>query len=119
MDKGTACDRIGVVGLVFNDNGYGNVRTMQNGYFDGRTIGCDLVNPNFVKMTETFGAQGLRATAHEELRTAIRLGFDTDGPTVVEISVGEMPGPWRQIRLWQVRGKPKSVPDWLPPLKAR
>ena len=38
MDKGTACDRIGVVGLVFNDNGYGNVRTIQNEYSDERTV---------------------------------------------------------------------------------
>ena len=72
-----------------------------------------------MKLAETFGAQGFRATAHEELRTATRLDFDTDGPTDVEIPVGEMPGPWRQIRLSQVCGKPKSVPDWLPPLKAR
>ncbi len=51
MDKGTACDRIGVVGPAFNDNAYGNVRTKQNEYFDGRTIGCDLVNPDFMNLT--------------------------------------------------------------------
>ncbi|SVD73982.1 uncharacterized protein METZ01_LOCUS426836, partial [marine metagenome] len=26
------------------------VRTKQNEYFDGRTIGCDLVNPDFMNL---------------------------------------------------------------------
>lgn len=110
---------IGVVALVFNDGGYGNVRTMQADYFDGRTIGCDLQNPDFTKLAETFGAQGLKANTPEELRSAIRLGFEHSGPTVIEIPVGEMPGPWRHIRMPQIRGYPRPAPDGLPPPKVR
>lgn len=106
---------IGVVALVFNDQGYGNVRTMQAEYFHGRTLGCDLLNPDFVKLAENFGAQGLKAHTPEELRTAIRKGFDTKGPTLIEIPVGEMPGPWRKVRLPRIRGYPRPVPDGLPP----
>lgn len=104
---------IGVVALVFNDNGYGNVRTMQRDLFDGRVIGGDLHNPDFVRLAETFGAQGLRATTPEELRAALRKGFETKGPTLIEIPCEEMPGPWPLIRMPQVRGYPKPAPDAL------
>jgi acetolactate synthase-1/2/3 large subunit len=85
---------IATVTLVFNDGAYGNVRRMQRDLYDGRVIASDLRNPDFVKMAESFGAQGLRAQSLDELRTAIRMGYDADVPTVIDIPVGEMPGPW-------------------------
>ena len=47
--------RIGVVTLVFNNNAYGNVRRDQRQHFDGRVVASDLVNPDFVKLAESFG----------------------------------------------------------------
>ena len=46
---------IGVVTLVFNNNAYGNVRRDQRERFDGRVVASDLVNPDFVKLAESFG----------------------------------------------------------------
>jgi acetolactate synthase-1/2/3 large subunit len=54
-----------------------------------------LHNPDFVKMAEAFGAQGIRAESPDELRGAIRQGLAEKGPTLIEIPVGEMPSPWR------------------------
>jgi acetolactate synthase-1/2/3 large subunit len=54
--------RIAVVAIVFNDNAYGNVRRIQQQQFSGHTIASDLVNPDFVKLAESFGALGLQAT---------------------------------------------------------
>ena len=51
---------IGVVVLVFNNNSYGNVRRDQRERFDGRIVASDLVNPDFVKLAESFGV-GSRA----------------------------------------------------------
>ena len=51
---------IGVVTLVFNNNAYGNVRRDQRERFDGRVVASDLVNPDFVKLAESFGV-GVRA----------------------------------------------------------
>ena len=85
---------IATITLVFNDGAYGNVRRMQRELYGGRVIASDLHNPDFVKMAESFGAQGLRAHSLEELRSAIRMGFDAEVPTVIDIPVGQMPGPW-------------------------
>src|SRR5690606_21796394 len=46
---------IGVVALVFNDNAYGNVKRIQEKVYEGRTVASDLVNPDFVRLAESFG----------------------------------------------------------------
>ncbi len=96
--------RIGLVTLLFNDNAYGNVKRMQQEKYGNRVIASDLQNPDFVKMAESFGARGLRAHTPDELRGAIREGFAEDGPTLVEIPVGEMPDVDRFKRGARVRG---------------
>src|SRR5207248_2180249 len=54
---------IGVIVLVFNNNSYGNVRRDQRERFDGRVVASDLVNPDFVKLAESFGV-GARSEEH-------------------------------------------------------
>ena len=95
---------IGLVTLVFNDNAYGNVKRMQKELYGNRVIASDLRNPDFVRLAESFGARGLRARTPDELRVAIREGFDGDGPAVVEVPVGEMPDADRFKRGPRVRG---------------
>ena len=56
---------IGVVTLVFNNNAYGNVRRDQRERFDGRVVASDLVNPDFVKLAESFGVGAARVTSPE------------------------------------------------------
>ena len=87
--------KIATVTLVFNDNAYGNVRRMQKENYGNRVIASDLRNPDFVKLAESFGAQGIRATTQAEVSAALRTGFaTTDVPTIIEVPVGEMPSPW-------------------------
>lgn len=95
---------IGLITLVFNDNAYGNVKRMQKELYGNRVIASDLRNPDFVRLAESFGARGMRARTPDELRGAIREGFDGDGPAVVEIPVGEMPDADRFKRGPRVRG---------------
>jgi acetolactate synthase-1/2/3 large subunit len=85
---------ISTVSLVFNDGAYGNVRRMQKENYGNRLIASDLQNPDFVKLAEAFGAQGIRANSFAEVRQAIRTGFASKGPTIIEVPVGEMPSPW-------------------------
>ncbi len=86
--------QIGLVTIVFADGAFGNVRRMQKDNYDGRFIASDLHNPDFVKMADSFGAQGIRATNPDELRKAIRQGLAESGPTLIEVPVSEMPSPW-------------------------
>ncbi len=97
--------RIPLVSVVFNDRAYGNVRTFQKQNFGNRLIASELTNPDFVRLAESFGAQGLRARTPEELRAAIGRGFATTaGPTLIEVPMGEVPSPWEFIQLPRVRG---------------
>jgi len=93
-----------LVMIVFNDGAYGNVRRIQKQMFGNRLIATDLVNPDFVKLAESFGATGLSATSPETLRAALKTAFKEDGPVVIEIRCGEMPSPWEFMLLPPVRG---------------
>lgn len=96
--------RLPVVCVVFNDGAFGNVKAFQKQNFGGRTIASDLRNPDFVRLAESFGAQGLRAGTPEELRAALRRGFaHSEGPTLIEVPMPEVPSPWEFIMLGKVR----------------
>lgn len=83
--------KIPLVTIVFNNDAYGNVRTMQIRDYDERVIATDLLNPDFVKLAESFGANAFRAETEPELRRALRYGFSSDAPTLIEVPIGETP----------------------------
>jgi acetolactate synthase I/II/III large subunit len=97
--------RIPLVNIVFSNNSYGNVKLIQKDSYGARHIAVDLVNPDFVKFAESFGVAAERAHDAGELRKALRRGFARrDGPTLIEVPVGEMPSPWEFIMMPRVRG---------------
>ncbi len=73
-------NKIGVVVLLFNNNLYGNVRSMQEHLYDNRIIATDLHNPDFVKLAHLFGANGIRAKTPEEVRMALRESLNLSTP---------------------------------------
>jgi acetolactate synthase-1/2/3 large subunit len=92
--------------IVFNDSGYGNVRRIQRERYGNRQIGTDLWNPDFVGFARSFQAAAERATTPEQLRAALRRALARrDGPTVIEVPVGDMPSPWEFIFMDKIRGK--------------
>jgi acetolactate synthase I/II/III large subunit len=78
---------IGVVTLVFNNNAYGNVRRDQRERFDGRVVASDLVNPDFVKLAESFGVGAVRVTSPETFRPALEQALADGGPYLIAIEV--------------------------------
>ena len=78
---------IGVVTLVFNNNAYGNVRRDQRMRFDGRVVASDLVNPDFVKLAESFGVASARVTAPDQFRAAMEKALAHGGPYLISIEV--------------------------------
>jgi len=78
---------IGVVTLVFNNNAYGNVRRDQRMRFDGRVVAADLVNPDFVKLAESFGVAAARVTAPDHFRPALEKALAHGGPSLIAIEV--------------------------------
>ena len=69
----------------------------------GRLIASDLTNPDFVKMAESYGAMGLKATSPEELRGVLRRALKEPGPTLIEVPIGDTPAPWKFVQLPRVR----------------
>jgi len=88
--------RIPVVTVLFNNESYGNVRRDQIERYQGRTLGADLLNPDFAKYTDSFGALALRAESPGELRTALERAFQANTPTVIEVPIdrGAESSPW-------------------------
>jgi acetolactate synthase-1/2/3 large subunit len=87
---------LNLVTIVFNNDAYGNVWADQQRLFEGRTIGSELRNPDFVALAEAFGAAGLRASTPDELRTVLEAALAGGRPAVIEVPVPRKGGatPW-------------------------
>jgi acetolactate synthase-1/2/3 large subunit len=95
---------IPVVAVVFNDNAYGNVKRIQREMYGNRVIASDLTNPDFVCLADSFGLFPQKATSPDQLRAALERALAREEPALIEVKVGEMPGPWPYIMLPRVRG---------------
>jgi len=75
---------IKVIVIVFNDEGYGWIRLMQDRYF-GRRTQADLVNPDFVKFVELFGIRGVRTSSPEGFRSVLSSALYSDSISFIEV----------------------------------
>jgi acetolactate synthase I/II/III large subunit len=91
--------QINVVCIIFNNSAFGNVRRDQSDNYDGRLLGADLVNPDFIKLAESFGAVGIKVDSPEELKSALKKGFKEIGPVIIEVQLprGGQTSPWEFI----------------------
>jgi acetolactate synthase-1/2/3 large subunit len=79
--------KINLVSIVFNNNVFGNVRRDQQTFFGGRNIGDRLVNPDFIKLAESFGVRAMRATNPQELTVSLERALAADAPVLIEVPV--------------------------------
>ncbi len=76
--------------IVFLVNNYtlGMVAQWQRTFYDRRMIGVDQKHcPDYVKLAESYGAQGIRAQSLDELEQAIKAGLKSDVATVIDIPI--------------------------------
>jgi acetolactate synthase-1/2/3 large subunit len=87
---------IGVIVVVFNNSSFANVRRDQQRRFEGRVIGADLVNPDFVKLAESFGVAARRVGSPAELKPVLERAFAQADPMLIEVTVerGMEASPW-------------------------
>lgn len=78
---------LGVVALVFNNNAYGNVRRDQRLNYQGRIIGSELQNPDFLKLAEAFGVDGHRVASPNALRPILETAIARNAPALIEVEV--------------------------------
>jgi acetolactate synthase-1/2/3 large subunit len=81
---------IGLVTVVFDDRAFGNVKRTQKYDFDGRILGTELDNPDYVRLAESFGIRGMRADSPEALEGALREALAGGEPCLIAVPVGEM-----------------------------
>jgi acetolactate synthase-1/2/3 large subunit len=90
-------EKINVIALVFTDNAYGTVTGIQRRQFGGRYIGNKLLNPDYVKFAEAFGAVGMRVEKLEDLGDKLKTAIDAKRPAIIEIPVPQADPPWEVL----------------------
>jgi acetolactate synthase-1/2/3 large subunit len=73
--------------LVLNDGGYGAIRHYQRYNFGERYIGVDLRNPDFVRVAEAFGAEGVRVETSKDLEARLREALRSGRVTVLDVRI--------------------------------
>jgi acetolactate synthase I/II/III large subunit len=79
---------IPVIVFLVNNFTLGMVAQWQRTFYDRRMIGVDQKHcPDYVKLAESYGAQGIRAQSLDELENAIKAGLKSDVATVIDIPI--------------------------------
>ncbi len=87
QELGTALQYgISPVVLVFNDNAWGVLKGVQKETFDGRYIGTDLRNPDFIKLAEAYGAPATRVRNLDELTNTLADALEGDTLHLIEVA---------------------------------
>nr|WP_297805983.1 thiamine pyrophosphate-binding protein [Tepidiforma sp.] len=79
-----------VIVCVFNDRGYGVLRTIEGRTFEGRQFGVDLATPDFVRVA---GAMGIPAEAVDSaagFRAALQRALERGGPALLDIDMSRL-----------------------------
>src|SRR4029453_14124606 len=81
-------DKLPVIVFLMNNYMLGMVAQWQRTFYKRRYRGVYQQNyPDYAKIAEAYGAQGLRAQSLEELDTALKKAMNTDVASVIDISI--------------------------------
>ena len=79
---------IPVIVFLVNNYSLGMVAQWQRTFYDRRMIGVDQRScPDYVKLAESYGAQGLRAESMPELESSIKAALSSEVATVIDIPI--------------------------------
>lgn len=79
---------IPVIVFIMNNFTLGMVAQWQRTFYNRRMIGVDQGQcPDYVKLAESYGAQGIRAQSMDELERAIKTALASDVATVIDIPI--------------------------------
>lgn len=73
--------------VVFNDGTHSAVKAAQKRSYPGRFVAVDLVNPDYVKIAEAYGIEGVRADSPEQLTEALVRTRSKDEPTLIDVPI--------------------------------
>ena len=125
MEVATAVNfNIPVKWFVFNNQSIAMVRDAQNVMFKGRTISSEFINPDFVKLAEAIGAEGLRISKPEDVQPVVAQALSNGRPTVIDVVIDNTEAPSydfraeAMVRAWGMGSAPlftklKMIPAFL------
>jgi acetolactate synthase-1/2/3 large subunit len=82
--------RAPVIVCVFNDRGYGVLRTIQSNTFDGRQTGVELATPDFVMVAKGMGMASEAVHSAAEFRDAFGRAVQAEGPVLLDIDMTKL-----------------------------
>jgi acetolactate synthase-1/2/3 large subunit len=71
--------------IVCNNGIYGTIRMHQDRDFPNRPSGTSLMNPDFVKLAESFGAFGVKVDHADAFASALNAALKANRPALIEI----------------------------------
>ncbi len=76
-----------IIVCVFNDRGYGVLRSIEGRTFEGRQFGVDLATPDFAMVAQGMGMYGETVKGVPEFRDAFKRAVAHDGPVLLDIDM--------------------------------
>lgn len=86
---------INLVTLVFNNGLLGASRADQMNRYQGRTIGTELLNPDFAQLAEVYGALGIKLADRRDLGPALHDALRAERPAVIEVPMPNLRPPFQ------------------------
>ncbi|MGB7759576.1 MAG: thiamine pyrophosphate-binding protein [Bryobacteraceae bacterium] len=84
--------------FILNNRGYSNIRSTQNGFFEGRYVGADAASgvghPHFDRLAAAYDLPYSRIENNAGLEAGIRAALSGDGPGICEVNVSPQQGIW-------------------------
>jgi len=81
-------EKIPVIVIILDNRFLGMVAQWQRLFYDGRYSSIDLgKTPDFVKLAEAFGAQGIYAGSLSEFKKAVQIALKSDVTTVIDVPI--------------------------------
>ncbi len=79
-----------VVTCVFNDGGYGVLRSIEGRTFEGRQFGVELATPDFAMVAQGMGMRAEHVDSAASFREAFGRGLAHDGPYLLDIDMTKL-----------------------------
>ena len=81
-------EELPVIVVVLNNNVLGMVAQWQRLFYNERYSAVKLKgNPDFVKLADAYGAEGVRTETLDDFMTAVRRAMKADVPTVIDVPI--------------------------------
>ncbi len=81
---------INLVVVIFKDGSYNLIKWKSVSKF-GNSFGVDFINPDFVKLAESFGIEGVAVQSADTIESVLNWAFSRKGPVIVDVPVDYSP----------------------------